>query len=153
MKEILFFLCVLIFTIGASTSTGNEQLEYMVRMTITQTYTQTVGDNRFDMVVFDQAYATPSEDNWKDDKFTTGPKMIGEYKSTGFKVDYMVEWDITGYVVKAYWKVSDFYKGEISWIKELPLQDKKSPFKISEPIKLSPNTSYNTEEGVLGIDN
>lgn len=58
MKKISFFLFVLLFALGASKPAGNGELQYMVRVTITQTYVQTVGDNRFDLVVFDQAYAT-----------------------------------------------------------------------------------------------
>jgi hypothetical protein len=151
MKKIFYTLFILI--ISGCLFAGDYPLQYMVRMTVFQTYTQEKGDKRFDIVVTDQVFACPSPDNWKSDKFTTGPKAIGEYKSTGFKIEYNVEWDITGYDVKAYWKIGDAYKGEITWLKEMPLKDKTSPFKINETIKLNPNTLYTNELGILGIDN
>ncbi|MGA2667637.1 MAG: hypothetical protein ABSF32_01835 [Ignavibacteria bacterium] len=149
MRKIPFFLFILILV--SCIKTGSTDLQYLVHLTITQTYTEINGTKTFDVVVFDQAYAAPSSGNWKTDQFTTSPKIIGEYKSTSFRVDYIVDWDINVTAVKAYWKVSDYYKGTIDWIKELPLQDKKSPFKISELVQLAPNTSYTTEQGVVDI--
>jgi len=151
MKKILFFPLILVLTAGFQSESS--QLQYMVRMTVFQTYTHMKDVNRtFDIVVFDQAYAMPTSGNFTTDKFESRPKQIGEYKSMGFHVDYIVEWDISVTAVKAYWKVNDLYKGEVSWFKELPLQDKKSPFKISEPLQLKPNTSYTTEQGVVDIE-